>query len=151
MSITDINIYTLKQVRTKRYRFDLGSCQITCPLACYKTLQSIFDLRSEPVEKFGIIALNTKNEINGIHIIGSGTINNVNIRPREVFLAAMMNNAESIIAFHNHPSGDPTPSTMDILLTQRLKTAGEILGITLIDHVITGSDKYISLREIGKF
>lgn len=50
-----------------------------------------------------------------------------------------------------HPSGDPSPSTMDILLTQRLKTAGEILGITLIDHVITGSDKYISLREIGKF
>jgi DNA repair protein RadC len=106
MPPTDINIYTLKQIRTKRYRYDLGSCQITCPLACYKALQSILDLRSEPVEKFGIFALNTKNEINGIHIIGSGTINNVNIRPREVFLAAMMNNAESIICFHNHPSGD---------------------------------------------
>jgi DNA repair protein RadC len=151
MPITDINIYTLKQVRAKRRRYNLEGCQITCPLACYKTVQNILDLNSEPVEKFGIIALNTKNEINGIHIIGSGTINNVNIEPREVYMAALMNNAKSIIAFHNHPSGDPSPSTMDILMTQRLKVAGEILGITLIDHVITGSDKYVSLKEIGKF
>jgi DNA repair protein RadC len=104
MSITDINIYTLKQIRTKRHRYDLEGCQITCPLACYKTLQSILDLRSEPVEKFGIIALNTENEISGIHIIGSDTINNVNIRLREVFLAAMMNNAELIMPSTTTPA-----------------------------------------------
>jgi DNA repair protein RadC len=149
--VTDINIYTLKQVRSKRRPYDLEGCQITCPLACYKTIQYILDLNSEPVEKFGIIALNTKNEINGIHIIGTGTINRVTIEPREVFMAAMMNNARSIIAFHNHPSGDPSPSQDDIFLTRRLKDAGEILGIALIDHVITGNEKYISLREIGKF
>lgn len=62
-----------------------------------------------------------------------------------------MNNAKSIIAFHNHPSGDPTPSTDDIFLTQRLKNAGDILNIILVDHLITGNEKYTSLREIGKF
>jgi DNA repair protein RadC len=144
MSLTDINIYTLKQVRSKRRRYDLEGCRITCPLACFNILQSILDLKSETdrVElqhatlkkrafallKFGIISLNSKNEINGIHIIGTGTIANVNINPRDVFMAAMMNNAGSIIAFHNHVSGDPEPSQSDISLTRRLKEAGE-LGI----------------------
>jgi DNA repair protein RadC len=151
MPLTTINIYTLKQIRTKRRLYDLEGCQISCPLACYKAIQYILDLKSEPVEKFGIIALNNKHEINGLHIIGSGTINHVTVKPREVFMAAMMNNAISIIAFHNHTSGDPSPSQDDIILTQRLRDAGEILGITLIDHVITGNGKYTSLREIGKF
>lgn len=151
MPLTDINIYTLKQVREKRRRYDLEGCNVSCPLACYKAIQYILDLKSEPVEKFGIIALNTKHDINGIHIIGSGTIDHVTIKPREVFMAAMMNNASAIIAFHNHPSGDPSPSQDDIYLTQRLKNAGEILGISLLDHVITGNGKYTSLREIGKF
>lgn len=151
MPKSSINIYTLKQVRTKRRYYDLEDCRITCPLACYKTLQKVLDLKSEPVEKFGIISLNTKNEINGIHIISIGTINHGTIDPRDVFMAAMMNNAKSIIAFHNHPSGDPTPSMDDIFLTQRLKNAGDILNITLVDHLITGNEKYTSLKEIGKF
>jgi DNA repair protein RadC len=99
------------------------------------------------VEKFGIIALNVKNEINGIHIICSGAINYTFIEPREVYMAALLNNAKAIIAFHSHPSGDPSPSRGDIRLTQRLKMAGEILGITLIDHLITGNGKYTSLKE----
>jgi DNA repair protein RadC len=166
MSLTDINIYTLKQVRSKRRRYDLEGCQITCPLACFNILQSILDLKSETdrVElqhatlkkrafallKFGIISLNSKNEINGIHrdwksrIIGTGTIASVSINPRDVFMAAMMNNAGAIIAFHNHVSGDPEPSQSDISLTRRLKEAGEILGIPLVDHMITGNEKYIT-------
>jgi DNA repair protein RadC len=151
MPINSINIYTLKQVRAKRRRYDLEGCRITCPLACYTTLQFILDLKSEPVEKFGIIALNTKRDINGVHIICIGSLNHTIIQPREVFMAAMMNNASAIIAFHNHPSGDPSPSNDDIQLTQRLKEAGNILGIPLIDHMITGNEKYISLKEIGKF
>lgn len=149
MPITDINIYTLKQVRSKRRWYNLEGCRITCPLACFNTLQSVLNLKAEPVEKFGIIALNAKNEINGIHIISTGSINHMFVEPREVFMAAMMNNAKSIIAFHNHVSGDPSPSRDDISLTQRLKTAGEIMSIPLIDHVITGNGKYISLKETG--
>ena len=103
-ALTSINIYTLKQVRCKRRRFDIEDCQITSPLICYKILQFLLDLKSEPVEKFGIISLNTKNKINGIHIIGTGTIDKLYIEPREVFMAAMMNNAKSAnyYGFHSH-------------------------------------------------
>jgi DNA repair protein RadC len=149
MPLTSINIYTLKQIHAQRRRYDLEDCQITCPLACYKVLQFLLDLKSEPVEKFGIISLNTKNKINGIHIIGTGAIDKLHIEPREVFMAAMLNNAKSIIAFHNHPSGDATPSRDDIFLTHRLQVAGRILCIELLDHVITGDGRYVSFKERG--
>jgi DNA repair protein RadC len=149
MSIIDINIYTIKQVLSQRHHYNLEGCRITCPLACFNILQSILDLKSGTVEKFGIISLNSKREINGIHIIGTVTVASVNINPRDVFMAAMMNNAGAIIAFHNHVSGDPKPSQSDISLTRRLKEAGEILGISLVDYMITGSESYISLKEKG--
>jgi DNA repair protein RadC len=149
MPLTSINIYTLKQIRTERRRYDLEDYPITSPSVCYKILQYLLDLKSEPVEKFGIISLNTKNKITGIHIIGTGTIDKLYIEPRDVFMAAMMNNAKSIIAFHNHPSGDVTPSKDDILLTQRLKIAGQIMCIELLDHLITGQGRYVSFKESG--
>jgi DNA repair protein RadC len=64
-------------------------------------------------------------------------------------MAAMINNAKSIIAFHNHPSGDPAPSRDDIFLTQRLKQAGQIMCIELLDHLITGEGRYVSFKEKG--
>jgi DNA repair protein RadC len=64
-------------------------------------------------------------------------------------MAALMNNAKAIIAFHCHPSGDPTPSRDDLILTQRLKKAGKIMCIELLDHLITGEEDYVSLREEG--
>ncbi len=149
MPLTSINIYTLKQIRTKRHRYDLEDYRITSPLVCYKVLQYLLDLKSEPVEKFGIIALNTKNKIVGIHIIGTGTIDQIYIEPRQVYMAALLNNAKAIIAFHNHPSGDATPSRDDLFLTQRLKKAGQIMCIELLDHLITGERNYVSLREQG--
>ena len=149
MSITSINLYTLKQVRTKRRRYDLEDLQITSPPVCYRVLQYLLDLKSEPVERFGIIALNAKHKINGVHIIGSGTIDRVYVEPRQVFMAALMNNSKAIIAFHRHPSGDPTPSRDDLILTQRLKKAGKIMCIELLDHLITGEENYVSLRERG--
>ncbi|HBF38450.1 MAG TPA: DNA repair protein RadC [Firmicutes bacterium] len=149
MSFTSINIFTLKQIRTYHHRYDLEDYPITTPQICYEILQYILDLKSEPVEKFGIISLNAKNKIIGIHIIGIGSLDKVYIEPREVFMAAMLNNAKSIIAFHNHPSGEPEPSHEDIYLTCRLQEAGKILSIELFDHVITGERNYVSLKEKG--
>jgi DNA repair protein RadC len=80
---------TLKQVRAKRRRYDFEGRRITSPLVCYNTLESILDLKAELVEKFGIIALNVKKEINGIHIICSGIVNRALVEPREVFMAAL--------------------------------------------------------------
>ena len=106
---TSINLYTLKQHRISRFRYDLD-LQITNPQTCYHLLDLLLDLKSEPVEKFGIISLNTKYKITGLHIRGQGSLESVTVEPREVFKAAMTNNAYAIIAFHNHPSGDPNPA-----------------------------------------
>jgi DNA repair protein RadC len=149
MPLSSINIYTLKQIRTKRHRDDLEDYPITSPLICYKVLQYALDLKSEPVEKFGIISLSCKTKLIGIHIIGIGSLDQAYIQPREVFMAAMMNNAKSIIAFHNHPSGSPEPSQDDIFLTRKLREAGKIMCIELSDHVITGEKNYCSLKEEG--
>ena len=59
----------------------------------------------------------------------------------------MLNNANAIIAFHNHPSGDPEPSPVDVAITRRLKEAGELLGIKVLDHIVTGEKGYVSLKE----
>jgi DNA repair protein RadC len=141
-----INIYTLKQIRLSHHRYDLD-LQITTPKTCHHILDLLLDLKHEPVEKFGIIALNTKYKISGLHILGIGNLESVIVEPREVFKAAMTNNAYAIIAFHNHPSGDPEPSAWDMAITRRLKDVGDFLNIRLVDHIIVGEGKWFSMKE----
>ena len=145
---TSINLYTLKRHRIARFRYDLD-LQITNPRTCHHLLDLLLDLKREPVEKFGIISLNTKYKISGLHILGQGSLESVIVEPRGVFKAAMINNAYAVIASHNHPSGDPEPSAWDIAITKRFKAVGEILNIQLLDHLIVGEGKYFSLREDG--
>lgn len=92
MPLTSINIYTLKQIRLSRHRCDLD-LPITTPAACHHLLDLILNLKREPVEKFGIISLNTKHKFLGLHILGQGSLDSVTVEPREVFKAAMVNNA----------------------------------------------------------
>lgn len=101
------------------------------------------------VEEFHIIMLSTKNGILGTEIISRGTLNSSLVHPRETFIPAIKRSASSIIAIHNHPSGDCTPSPEDVQLTQRLSQASEIIGIDLLDHVIVSTDSYCSLKERG--
>jgi DNA repair protein RadC len=147
MPLKSINIYTLKQVKDSAVQYDIGKHTIRSPETCYKAIQQILDLQSESVEKFGIITLTTKNKIAGIHIISIGTLDNAPVEPREVFKAAILNNAKAIIAFHNHPSGDPAPSLGDIYTSKLLKRSGKILKIALLDHIIIGDATYVSLKE----
>lgn len=98
-------------------------------------------------EEFCILLLDTKNKVIAIETISIGTINQSLVHPREVFRSAIMKNSNSIILAHNHPSGDPTPSREDILITERLIKAGEYLGIKILDHLVIGKNKFISLRE----
>ena len=149
MPISSINIYTLRQVRLKTGWYEMDECSICSPQECYRLLQRFLDLKSEPVEKFGILALNSKNRITGVHIISKGALNHNYIEAREVYQAALINNARAIIAFHNHPSGNPQPSVDDILLTRKLKKAGELIQVALLDHLITGEDSFVSLKEVG--
>lgn len=102
----------------------------------------------DPREHFCVVYLDTRNGIADVEIISVGTINQSLVHPREVFRTAIAKSAVSIAVAHQHPSGDPTPSREDHAVTRRLAEAGHLLGITLIDHVVVGSEgRWVSLRE----
>ena len=93
--------------------------------------------------------LNSKSMLIGESNVSKGTVNASLITPRELFIEALQKNAVAIVIMHNHPSGDPTPSQEDIITTNRIKNAGNLIGIELLDHIIIGNNCYISFREAG--
>lgn len=101
------------------------------------------------VECFAALLLNVRNRIRGHHIVSFGGLNETMAHPREVFRAAVIGAAWGVVLMHNHPSGDPTPSDADRRVTLRLKEAGEILQIQVIDHIIVGHPGHLSFRETG--
>jgi DNA repair protein RadC len=107
------------------------------------------ELRYLQKEHFVCLFLNTKNHIVGQETLSMGSLNASIVHPREVFRAAIKRSSASIICVHNHPSGDPTPSSEDIQLTQRLVEAGEIIGIDVLDHIVIGDHSFVSLKEQG--
>lgn len=101
-------------------------------------------------EELIVCCLDTKNQPNAISVVSIGSLNSSIVHPRELFKVAILANAASIIIFHNHPSGDQSPSSEDINITHRLKECGKILGIELTDHIIIGSNnRFCSLKERG--
>ena len=105
--------------------------------------------RFERREHFAVLLLNAKNHILALKTISVGTLTSSVVHPREVFQAAIEGAAAGVILVHNHPSGDPAPSGEDIAVTRRMVEAGEIMDIPVLDHVIVGYDKFISLKEEG--
>lgn len=105
------------------------------------------EMRHQKQEHMKLLMLNTKSKLLGECDISKGTVNASLISPRELFIEALNKQAVSIILLHNHPSGDPTPSKTDILLTKRVKEAGDLIGIELLDHIIIGDNCYISFAE----
>jgi DNA repair protein RadC len=102
-------------------------------------------------EEFRALLLNTKNLLLAEVTVSIGTVNTSLAHPREVFREAIRRNAAGVLLAHNHPSGDPSPSPEDIQLTQQLRKAGELLGLEVVDHLILGQGRWISLREKGMF
>ena len=100
-------------------------------------------------ELFCMYCINAKGQIIAFHEVSHGDLCSSTTHPREVFKRALLNNAGSVIFVHNHPSGDPTPSEVDIETTKRLSKAGEILGVPVLDHIILGDENYISMRASG--
>lgn len=105
------------------------------------------DLRHRDKECFMMISLDGKGALISESLISVGTVNASLASPREVFIEAIKNRAVSIILVHNHPSGNPHPSKNDLVVTEKMKQAGELLGIKLIDHIIIGDNSYVSLSE----
>jgi DNA repair protein RadC len=120
---------------------------IRCP-------QDVFDILGPDMqlldrEHFRVINLSTKNAILSVDTVSIGGLSTTVVHPRETYKGAVRRSSAAILAVHNHPSGDPTPSKEDIEVTKRLAEAGKLLSIELFDHVIIGHGKYVSLKEKG--
>ena len=100
-------------------------------------------------EQLRVLLLNTKHRVIGQRVIYQGTVDAAAIRAAEVFRPAIIAAAPALIVVHNHPSGDPTPSPADVAVTKELAAAAKLLDIELLDHVVIGSDRAVSLREQG--
>lgn len=98
-------------------------------------------------EELRVLLLNTKNQVLGVERLYQGSVNSALVRPAEVFTAAVKRTCPAIAIVHNHPSGDPTPSPEDVSMTARLIEAGELLDIEVLDHVVIGAQRYVSLKE----
>jgi len=104
-------------------------------------------LKDELKEKFLLICLNSANKIIKSETISIGNLNSSIVHPREIFKAAIENSSASVILMHNHPSGNPEPSTEDISITKKLVEAGKILDIPVFDHIIIAGNSYTSFVE----
>ena len=100
-------------------------------------------------EEFIAVFLDGKNRLIGFNVVSVGSLTASLVHPREVFKPAILANAAALVVVHNHPSGDPTPSAEDQAITDRLKKAAELLGMSLLDHVVIGDGRYVSFADTG--
>jgi DNA repair protein RadC len=125
-----------------------GRTSLKTPTEATAFLAPVLD--HEPGEVFVVLFLNTKHQLLSFHEVSRGTLDSTLVHPREVFKAALLANAAAIVLAHNHPSGDPSPSPDDDVLTRRLKAAGDLLGVDVVDHVIVGDGRHYSFKEGGR-
>ena len=111
----------------------------------YRLLEPLFDGLDR--EHFMVVGLDAKHAVIGINTVSIGSVTMSIVHPREVFKPLILLNASAVILAHNHPSGDTTPSQEDRALTRRLKDGGELLGITVLDHIVLGEDRYYSFAD----
>ena len=104
---------------------------------------------AHPVERLGVVLLDTRHRVIRVHLVTTGTADSTLAAPRDVFRPALAAGAAAVIVFHNHPSGDATPSKDDVDLTRRLASAGDLLGVHLVDHLVLADSTYCSLRGLA--
>lgn len=121
--------------------------QLRTPRAVAELLLPQYGNRA--VEQFGVVLLDTKRRVLRTTVVSIGTLDASIVHPREIFREATSAGAAALVLFHNHPSGDPEPSSDDVELTKRLMAAGVLMGIDVIDHIILADVRYCSLREKG--
>jgi DNA repair protein RadC len=139
-------MYELKLVRERRA--DYGARRkIQTSRDVFEVFRAHF--ASKDREEFLVVPLDGKNQVLGFHVVSVGTLTASLVHPREVFKAVILANAAAIIVVHGHPSGNPEPSAEDRAITGRLKQAGELLGIQLLDHVVIGEGRYVSFADDG--
>jgi DNA repair protein RadC len=122
--------------------------QLRHPREAAEFLMPAFSARQ--VEQLGVVLLDAKHRVIRTVVVAKGTLNSVTVEPRDVFREATVAGALAIVVFHNHPSGDPTPSVDDIEVTRRLAAAGVLMGIDVVDHIVLGETCYCSFKETGR-
>lgn len=104
------------------------------------------NLENADREHFVVLYLNSGNQVTAAQVVSIGSLSSTVVHPREVFKTAILTSSMSVIAIHNHPSGDPEPSSEDIAVTKQLVEAGKILGIKVLDHIVIGNKRFWSMR-----
>ncbi|HHT96642.1 MAG TPA: JAB domain-containing protein [Clostridiales bacterium] len=137
-------------LKEKGLNYKTSNTSLTNPRDIVKMMNDVFQLNEMAEEYVYMIAFDTKNKPIGVFEVSHGTINTSILRPREVFLKALLVGAVNIALVHNHPSGDVTPSREDVHATKRIEESGKLIGIGLLDHIIIG-DNYLSFREENYF
>ena len=140
-----LNVVSLKIIREKSFPYETNV--IRKPEDVYRLAKEFIGQSDR--EHCCLLTLDSKNKITSIHTIAIGSLNSAIVHPREVFKIAILHNSASVILFHNHPSSDPTPSPEDIAITERIRDAGILLGIELLDSIIVGEYNHYSLKEKG--
>ena len=138
-----VDIVSIKMVREGSTKYE--NRKIETPFDAYVLLKNF--LEDSDREKLLVVCLDTKNQPINICTVSVATLNSSLVHPREVFKTAILSNSNQIMLAHNHPSGISAPSNEDKAMTSRIKDAGVILGIELIDHIIIGSNEYFSFKE----
>ena len=140
-----VEIVKIKLVRESSFLY--GKRRVNSPVEAYELGKVLMEETDR--EQLLVCCLDTKNQPLNLQVVSIGSLNASIGHPKEVFKAAILSNAASIILYHNHPSGDPTPSSEDLSATGRIHDCGKLMGIDLLDHLILGEDSYYSMREKG--
>ncbi len=134
------------EIGKRAYSFSKPSALIQSPEDVFNL---VGELKYEKVEIFGVITLDSKSNLIAVRKVSKGGVNFASLSPKEVFHPAVKDLASAVVLFHNHPSGDPTPSSDDIEVTDRLIRAGRLLSIDVLDHVIVASKGFFSMKREG--
>lgn len=144
-----IPMHSIKLVKESSHRYNLYSRIVKSPDDAAEIARAVFNVDELDVEIFALLLLNVKNCVIGAHVVSKGSLTSSVVHPREIFKAAILSNAACIVLVHNHPSGDPQPSSDDISCTDRLIKASKVLDIPILDHIILGDDCYTSMKEMS--
>jgi DNA repair protein RadC len=141
-------MFELKVVRERREGYGTVR-QIRDAAQVFDAFRQNFDKLDR--EMFVAIVLDGKNNTLGFNVVSVGSLTAALVHPREVFKPAILMNAATLILVHNHPSGDPEPSAEDRAITERLRQAGELMGIKILDHLVIGDGRFVSMAEAGNW
>lgn len=132
-------------VKEKGVNYDAG--KLNSPEDIVLMMRKLLHVEQMAEEHCYMIAMNSSCKVLGVFFISKGTVNVSLVTPRELYIRALLAGAVQIVLCHNHPSGNAIPSSQDIAITQKIKEAGEMININLADHIIIGSNSYLSFKE----